>query len=450
VIKFRIKKTISGVTSNVTTLNGTSTPLTGFTSGPSLYIAFAVPQDGIAAPADFNVYLSASLATIAANPLTSTTLSNLSSLTADANGYFTATLYGTAAQPIVVPANATLVTGVVLGGFTQTGTFATQSTGSIVNPAILSRIAMKALDGTAGRRAVVQTAKCDSCHAQLGTDPSFHGGARNDPQACNLCHNGNRTSSGWAADSKYFVHAVHGATKRSVPLTWVPTSVDDNYSNLGYPGLLKDCNQCHLPGTVNFASTAAVVPNMLWSSVATGKFVNVAGSATNRNITKYSYVASGAAILGGTAPAAGCYPSAATATAANPSIQTALNAFGPSPYVAKGIDTASATDYGVGFTTNFNTTVSNACTASGVAYQVAANGGVRQADLTTLVNSPITSACSSCHDTTTASLHMKQNGGVLYATRASVGGASLVNTETCLTCHGAGKVADAAAIHGAK
>jgi hypothetical protein len=47
---------------------------------------------------------------------------------------------------------------------------------------------------------------------------------------------------------------------------------------------------------------------------------------------------------------------------------------------------------------------------------------------------------------------MKQNGGALYVTRASVSDTSgnLINTETCLTCHGAGKLADAAAVHGAK
>jgi cytochrome c5 len=46
---------------------------------------------------------------------------------------------------------------------------------------------------------------------------------------------------------------------------------------------------------------------------------------------------------------------------------------------------------------------------------------------------------------------MQQNGGVIYAARSTVSAAGkLVNNETCLACHGAGKLADAAVVHGAK
>jgi OmcA/MtrC family decaheme c-type cytochrome len=446
VIVFRIMKSVNGgAAAAVTSL---PLPTADFTGGPSLYVAYAIPQDGIAAPADFNVYANATLANILANPVGSTTLSSLASLTADASGYFTATLNGTATAPIVVPANGTLVTGVLLGHFTQTAA----SSGQPAAVNILSRLAMKPLDGTTGRRAVVSSAKCDSCHAQLGTDPSFHSGDRNDPQSCNICHNGNRTSSGWSADSSTFVHGIHAASQRTDEFTWHAVDPDDNYSQLDYPGLLKDCNQCHLPNTVNFAATSPAVPNMLWSTVATGKFVGTAGDVANRNVTKYSYIAVGGKLAdGSTNTAAGCYVTPATATSANPSIQPALSVFSMSPYVAKGANTVSAPDYGVGFTTNFTTAATNACTAGGVLYTIAA-GGVRQADSTTLVNSPIASACSSCHDSSVNKSHMKQNGGALYATRLSVSDAAgnLVNTETCLTCHGAGKVADAAAMHGAK
>jgi hypothetical protein len=59
------------------------------------------------------------------------------------------------------------------------------------------------------------------------------------------------------------------------------------------------------------------------------------------------------------------------------------------------------------------------------------------------VSSPISAACFSCHDTSTAKNHMTTNGGAIYAPR----GAGFVNGEACLACHGAGKVSDAVAAH---
>jgi hypothetical protein len=78
------------------------------------------------------------------------------------------------------------------------------------------------------------------------------------------------------------------------------------------------------------------------------------------------------------------------------------------------------------------------------------------------VVSPITSACSSCHDTPSAIAHFKGNGGVFYGDRAVLGGlgtpvasgtnfafptGKLVNTEQCLVCHGSGGVADIKTVH---
>jgi cytochrome c553 len=61
-----------------------------------------------------------------------------------------------------------------------------------------------------------------------------------------------------------------------------------------------------------------------------------------------------------------------------------------------------------------------------------------------LVNSPIASACFSCHDTDKAKLHMVEIGnGSIYLPRS----AALLRKETCLSCHGAGKVADVQVVH---
>ncbi len=404
-------------------------PIAGFAGGPSLYVAYAVPQDGIAAPADFNAYQSVSLT----NLLVAAGSPKAGTLTADGAGNFTATLTGdlvgqavgigctkpvapataacvntaVLASPIVIPTTAKMVTGAIIGSFTQKGLAAypyvaanvsvnpnTSASGGLATPGVLKKLVAT---GYTARRVIVDTAKCNSCHDQLGTSPSFHGGARNDGTACAICHDGNRTSSGWAADASSFVHGIHGASKRSVPYTWHAVSTTDNYSKIGYPGVLSDCNQCHLPNTVNFgANGATLAPNLLWSSTATGKF------------------------------------NGATDT---------VGAI--SPYVVKD----NVMNYGNKFTyTPVGATVSAYTTSNGVtvaAHVAGAGGETVAAEGTTLVNSPVSSACFACHDTNVAKAHMTTNGGAIYETRAT----ALTKTEACLTCHGAGRDQDVAAVH---
>jgi OmcA/MtrC family decaheme c-type cytochrome len=376
VFKFKITKDGAAVT---------SLPIAGFTGGPSMYIAFAVPQDGIAAPADFNATANGSMANLLAG-----TAGTFDSTTADGSGYFTVTLTTqvatttTPALPITVPANAKIVTGAMIGNFTQT---------SLARQAP-TRLAMKAVSSTDARRAIVASSKCDACHDQLGTSPSFHGGARNDPQACNFCHTGNRTSSGWSADSSTFIHGIHGAEKRSVAFTWHATSPTDNYSEIGYPGVLQDCNQCHLPNTVNFGTNGATLQSsLLWSTTATGIFNGNVGTLTN-----------------------GC-----TVTATNNCLATETSVAALSPYVIKD----NTYSYGSGFSFNV------------------ATGATTEAAATTLVNSPIASACFACHDTDAARGHMSSNGGAIYEPRST----ALTKIEGCLVCHGAGKEYDAAVVH---
>jgi len=46
---------VTHATSGQQVVSPTYEPIAGFASAPSLYVAYAVPQDGITAPADFNV-----------------------------------------------------------------------------------------------------------------------------------------------------------------------------------------------------------------------------------------------------------------------------------------------------------------------------------------------------------------------------------------------------------
>jgi OmcA/MtrC family decaheme c-type cytochrome len=90
-----------------------------------------------------------------------------------------------------------------------------------------------------------------------------------------------------------------------------------------------------------------------------------------------------------------------------------------SPYVIPG------TNFGTGFSYDLTTGV----------YTEAAG--------TTLVNSPISSACFGCHDSTSAVSHMKLNGGSIYEARST----ALYKVESCLVCHGPGRSAAIGTVH---
>lgn len=413
VIKFKIIKDGTPVAA----FNTSAIPLLGFSGGPSFYVAYAVPQDGIAAPADFNVSQSASLANLITG--TGVTLS-----VAAVDGTFTATFTD---AKYTIPANAQMVTGAMIGNFKQTDFTGSKAatltakypTGLVIKTPLKKLVAT----GYAARRVVVETDKCESCHEQLGTAVDFHSGARNDATACAICHNPNRTSGGWSANASTFIHGIHAGTspasvtaataigtaivgvpgsggggagtgystgKRTIPFSWHRDKAPGvaggfNAAAVVYPGILKRCDNCHVPNAVNFgANGATLLPNLLWSTSVTGT-----PSATDNNKV---------------------YPR--------------------DPVTGAVIYIVPTTVYGSGFS-----------------YTPATNTAV-QAAATTLVESPITSACFACHDTSTAKSHMTLYGGVVYGTRAaSTSAGVLVNNETCLICHGMGRDQDAAVVH---
>jgi len=240
-----------------------------------------------------------------------------------------------------------------------------------------------------GRRAIVEDKRCNACHQELGTftEDAFHGGQRNDGTTCSWCHTPNRNSSGWTADSKQFVHAIHARDKRTVPYTWHSISTTDNFSNIVYPGVLARCEQCHIPGSYDFSNSASA---------------NAAGlGADGLNKRQFVYISG-------------------TPSATDISL---------SPYVVGG------TAYGAGFS-----------------YAVATGVTTLPAD-TTLIQSPTTSACAGCHDSSLAISHMKVNGGRFYEPRttqfapASNVAAATAATEQCMVCHSSGRQADTKAVH---
>jgi OmcA/MtrC family decaheme c-type cytochrome len=461
VIVFKLKKDGADVVFN--TYAAGAELITGFVGSPSVYFVWAAPQDGVAAPADFNSSGSGYIKSLWAT-------GGAGFAGPDANGYYTATL-----TSVTVPDTATMLTGGVGYTYSLSGTqpltqvdlpdyaydVATKVGGLIVPAPDVAKVAT----GYTARRAIVATAKCEGCHAFLGATPTFHAGQRNDGPTCSFCHNPNRTSSAWSANAKDFIHGIHAASKRDVPFNWHATSATEGFWQVTYPGVLNNCEMCHVAGMYDFSATAAAaaVPNLLPSYVGVGRY----NSNPAQNTGYYSispYVVSDNSVnyglgystsnqtytlpdgISGTQGATACTPAApCTCTAANPctiSVGTS--------YTVSGI----AASFRVNVTGGATCTDAAPCTcttnpASGTATNCIATlrtcttSAPCDAQDTTLVKSPIVSACSACHDSPIAIDHMQANGGSFYEPRS----AALAKPEQCLLCHGKGKIAAIADMH---
>lgn len=140
------------------------------------------------------------------------------------------------------------------------------------------------------RREVVDIAKCNNCHDFL----SLHGGNRNDePALCVICHNPNATDIGRrplptdstvlpttdgkveeAIDFKTLIHGIHAGAQTNYDgseahgfreagmVVWgfpgapcnafggpASNSCEHDFSHVRFPGILQDCEACHLSGT---------------------------------------------------------------------------------------------------------------------------------------------------------------------------------------------------------
>jgi OmcA/MtrC family decaheme c-type cytochrome len=384
VVKFQVLKDGTAVAFNAYAVGANL--IDGFTGGPSFGVAYATGQDGIAAPSDWNSGHDALSLTDAWAGVNGNTLSG-----PDASNTYTVTIVQSSlgahstVHSLALPADAKMVTALMKDSFTQTVAGALTN---VVEPGVPAMMAAtgNTPDGmpNVARRVVFSEAKCNSCHDRLGTSPNFHGGNYSIAM-CAACHTPNQGgSNGWGASFRVWVHGIHGAGKRTVANTWHAVSATDNYSQLLYPGKLKDCEQCHLPGTYDFSAsqyTPALIAGMLDVQSATGAM-----------------------------PAAATY--------VNPQAAPGVFAYG----------LVASANYGVGNSVDPVTGLLKAQTTQG----------------TNLVSSPITAVCGTCHDSTVGIAHMKANGGSFYVPRA----AAVVTTEQCLVCHGSGKVADIKTVHG--
>ena len=123
------------------------------------------------------------------------------------------------------------------------------------------------------RRLVVDTSNCQKCHGQ-NDGLSLHGGNRTDnTQLCVMCHNPNLTDLSQrpadpdrtpnlvniaavdgleqrAINFPRLIHSIHSADfrTRSFTVYGFGGSVN-NFDDVGYPGILSNCTQCHADGT---------------------------------------------------------------------------------------------------------------------------------------------------------------------------------------------------------
>lgn len=299
VVTFRILKDGTAVAFDGSGAN----PLKGFTGSPGFLISYALPQGGVT-PVDYNNLgkSAAQPATVNIDKLLDGTQGTLAG--PDASGYYTATING-ASNAGRFPAGATLRAVGLQGYFTQaagTGGIAT-ATGRHATSVI------KEVTGDQVRRTVVDSAKCSKCHEFF----EGHGGSRNyNIQICVTCHNPNLTSGGRTASAaapaaeqakmnefkaaylakfkkeypldptnpatypessnnlKDMIHGIHAGSKRfndDAPYVFVRNRSGGlfyDWRKVTFPGVLKNCESCHVPGT--YSNTPA---NVLVSTYVT-------------------------------------------------------------------------------------------------------------------------------------------------------------------------------------
>jgi len=136
------------------------------------------------------------------------------------------------------------------------------------------------------RKQIVSNDKCNACHGLLGTasgsnelNNAFHSGARNTIESCGaLCHDASRAGQytvmnddfkfpasvlGGAATGntmnlshhlKRMIHGIHGGGRAQYPFVHGPrataannfTEPENFTAEVAYPGILSDCNTCHV------------------------------------------------------------------------------------------------------------------------------------------------------------------------------------------------------------
>jgi OmcA/MtrC family decaheme c-type cytochrome len=353
------------------------TGLADLTGGPSFLMAWALPQDGVM-PAEWNNKgrAAAQPPTVAVAGLRDGSAGSL--VGPDAEGFYVATTNAT------FPVGSQMRSVALQGYWSQTGV---PGRSAAVARHTISKFATAA--GDTQRRAVVDSAKCASCHEWF----EGHGGNRvYEVQVCAMCHNPNLSTSGRATDPgvvsnrtlaerlgaagvaglnaagfdaanpmtwpeesnnlREMIHSIHASHARNQHFQFVRDRGNSgvfyyDFSHVTYPGILNRCDTCHTPD----GYSTAIPENAL---AGTWKVPGVTGDR------------------------------------------------------------------------------------AGI---VAARNAVPNVE--DLVTTPTAAACGSCHDGTQALNHMRLTGALIAVPRSMLP----ANAESCNVCHGEGRLADVAEVH---
>lgn len=103
-----------------------------------------------------------------------------------------------------------------------------------------------------GRRQVVASEKCYSCHSDLRF---VHGGTRNDAMECTICHNPSLVdgTSKQSVSLATQIHSIHRGENLANPYVLGTT----NYQDVRFPGDLRDCATCHVNNSYQVDSVGA-------------------------------------------------------------------------------------------------------------------------------------------------------------------------------------------------
>jgi len=280
-IRFRILREdpVAGTSESIDFLN----PPADLSRGPSFLLSYAVPQDGVDTPIDYN-NVGQTAAQPASASVTGLAEGTEGSMVADVDGYFIAT------TDFTFPANS------MLRAVTLQGYYSQDVGGESIARHAISDVG--AADGDTARREIVDSAKCADCHEWF----EAHGGNRvYEVQGCAACHVPNLTSSGRTTDPttldaatiaaaeatlsagvdpnmpwtitgpvdganpltwpestqnlKDLVHGIHGSDARSTDYQFVRLFRGSprfyNFSHVTYPNDPANCEACHISGTAS-------------------------------------------------------------------------------------------------------------------------------------------------------------------------------------------------------
>jgi len=260
------------------------------------------------------------------------------------------------------------------------------------------------------RRTIVANEKCNACHSALGAASgsntlanAFHSGARNNVDACVLCHDANRVSStvmtnGMALNESYqfkrLIHGVHGNSKRTYPFT------------------IGNMTQ----GAFDIVTGAPIAPWTIPMKDSYGRAIGTSGPGQS-GVVGLSTVENFAAEVAWPGVGINC-----NACHVNNSYKIDLSPLGA-------------------------VVLKNGATATGSAVF---GGATALTDPNQWkVISPKAATCTACHDSAKAVDHVSSFGGAYFGnqTQAQIAGSP---RETCNDCHASGGAKSVDLVHGQK